>query len=86
MYPPEYNPPLNETPDGTIVTDDKLRVEKWGSCWSRYYELEVSYFMSELSQTTLGILKNNFLWQNSFTATQSHDKGTIVDILYRLFI
>ena len=76
MYPPEYNPPLNETPDGTFVTEDKIRVEKWGACWNRYYELEVSYFMSELSQTTLGILKNNFLWQSAFTSTQSTDTGS----------
>ena len=30
VYPPEYNPPLNQTPDGTFVTDDRIRVEKWG--------------------------------------------------------
>lgn len=69
VYPPEYNPPLNQTPDGTFVSDDRARVEKWGACWHRYYKLEVSYYMSSLAQSTLGILKNNFLWQNVFTST-----------------
>jgi len=69
VYPPDYNPPLNETPDGKIILEDRLRLEKWGACWNRYYRLEVSYFMSNLAQTTLGILKNNFLWTNSFTST-----------------
>jgi COP9 signalosome complex subunit 5 len=35
VYPPEYTAPLNETPDGTIVTDDPTRIERWGSCWNR---------------------------------------------------
>lgn len=35
VYPPEFNAPLNETPDGKIVTDDTQRVELWGSCWNR---------------------------------------------------
>ena len=30
VYPPDYNPPLNQTPDGAFVTDDRIRVEKWG--------------------------------------------------------
>lgn len=35
VYPPEFSAPLNETPDGKIVTDDTHRVELWGSCWNR---------------------------------------------------
>jgi len=69
VYPPDYSPPPNLTPDGTYVTDDRARVEKWGACWHRYYKLDVSYYMSSLAQSTLGILKNNFLWQNVFTST-----------------
>lgn len=39
-YPPEYNSPVeHECPDGTIETTDQQRLELWGSCWSRYYEL-----------------------------------------------
>jgi COP9 signalosome complex subunit 5 len=44
VYPPEYTAPANETPDGKIVTDDLRRVERWGSCWNRYYTLEVGNF------------------------------------------
>eukprot|EP01041_Mallomonas_annulata_P002117 gene2117-4137_t len=69
VYPPDYSPPLNETPDGTIISDDRTRVEKWGACWNRYYKLETVYYMSNLAQNTLGILKNNFLWMNTFTST-----------------
>lgn len=65
VYPPEYNPPSDETPDGSILTNDKSRIEIWGACWNRYYSLEISYFISDLSRTTLGILKNKFLWHNS---------------------
>jgi COP9 signalosome complex subunit 5 len=39
-YPPEYNSPVeNECPDGTVETADQQRLELWGSCWNRYYEL-----------------------------------------------
>ena len=68
---------MNETPDGTICIDDKLRIEKWGACWDRYYELDVSYFMSQLSLKTLGILKSNFSWQGSFTTTPGLEPGLL---------
>jgi hypothetical protein len=39
-YPPEYNSPINnECPDGSISTNEQGRLELWGSCWNRYYEL-----------------------------------------------
>ena len=50
-YPPEYNSPIpNECPDGTIVLDESARLERWGSCWQRYYTLSVEYFMSQQSR------------------------------------
>ena len=73
VYPPEYAPPLNELPDGSISTDDKVRIEKWGACWNRYYKLEVKYFMSSMSRNVLNILKNNFLWQNALTSSILHE-------------
>lgn len=76
VFPPDYNPPMNETPDGTFVVDDRVRIEKWGACWNRYYELEISFFMSSLSQRTLGTLKNSFLWQSSFTSTPMLEPGS----------
>lgn len=50
-YPPEYNSPVtNECPDGSIEPLEQLRLEHWGSCWNRYYELEVevSLFLAQI--------------------------------------
>jgi len=77
VYPPEHNAKANETPDGKIVTDDRRRVELWGACWNRYYKLEIEYFMSALSQKTLGVLKNKFLWQNAFCQSASKSEGYV---------
>jgi hypothetical protein len=71
VYPPEYAPPPNETPNGQIITNEHLRVEMWGNCWNRYYELDVSYFMSSLAQDTLGLLKNKLMWQNTLSASST---------------
>ncbi|EQC28976.1 hypothetical protein SDRG_13313 [Saprolegnia diclina VS20] len=68
-YPPEYAPPVNETPDGTLVTDDTARVERWGSCWNRYYALEVEYFMSSLGSNVLSVLSEKFLWMRTLSST-----------------
>jgi proteasome lid subunit RPN8/RPN11 len=66
-YPPEYQSAIpNECPDGSIVASEKLRLEKWGSCWNRYYELKVEYYMSEASRSVLGDLTQNYLWMKSF--------------------
>ena len=75
VYPPDYSPPPNETPDGSYVTDDKLRIEKWGAGWARYYELEVTYFMSTLACQTLGIFKKSVLWQSPFALAPYFDTG-----------
>ena len=56
VYPPEYEPLDNETPDGKIVVDKAVREKLWGNCWRRYYKLEVQYFMSTLAQQTFRIL------------------------------
>lgn len=52
-YPPEYNSPMeNECPDGTIETTDQQRLELWGSCWNRYYELVRFQYMHCLGGTS----------------------------------
>jgi len=87
VYPPEYTSSLNETPDGKIVSDDKLRLTLWGSCWNRYYRLNTSFYMSQLSSDVLGILKNNFLWQDSFSSTvalEPEQKQTTADRLKKI--
>ncbi|OQS06928.1 COP9 signalosome complex subunit 5 [Thraustotheca clavata] len=66
-YPPEYAPPVNETPDGQ--TDSTARVERWGSCWNRYYALEIQYFMSSLGSNVLSVLSEKFLWMRTLSST-----------------
>lgn len=68
VYPPEFTAPTNETPDGTVVTDDKSRIEKWGAVWNRYYQLKTNFFMSSFSQSTLSVLKDKFLWQQTLSS------------------
>jgi len=57
VYPPDYESPVtNQCPDGSIIAVEKEKLEKWGSCWSRYYELEVDYFMSNSARNVMDIL------------------------------
>lgn len=69
VYPPEYTAPLNETPDGKIISDESQRLERWGSCWNRYYQLEMDYFLSSLGSKLMGILSEQFLWMRTLSAT-----------------
>ena len=69
-YPPEYNSPVtNECPDGSVIDDEQARLERWGSCWSRYYELDVETYMSGSARNIMGILTNNFLWMRTLGST-----------------
>ena len=69
-YPPEYNSPVpNECPDGSVIADEQARLERWGSCWSRYYELDVETYMSGSARNVMGILTNNFLWMRTLGST-----------------
>lgn len=75
VYPPEYNSPVaNQCPDGSVIEEEKLRLEFWGSCWSRYYELEIEYFMSKSSRNVMDILTRNFLWMRNLGNTSSLEK------------
>lgn len=66
-YPPEYNSPVpNECPNKSIETSEQARLELWGSCWNRYYELEVEYFMSTTSrQVIVEGLTQDSLWMRN---------------------
>jgi hypothetical protein len=62
-FPPEYQSPVHfECPDGRIEPSEKLRLEHWGSCWNRYYELTVDYYMSSTSRFVLEALTSKYLW------------------------
>jgi len=67
VYPPEYSSSVaNECPDGSIIADEKERLEKWGSCCNRYYELDIDYFMSNSARRVMDILTKN-LWMNTLS-------------------
>ena len=68
VYPPTFNPPANETPDGALIREDNVRVQKWGACWNRYYKLQIEHFMSSLARETLDRLNNQMLWQQPFVS------------------
>lgn len=62
-YPPEYtSPTANECPNGVVELSEQSRLELWGSCWNRYYELDVEYFMSSVSRKVLEQLTQDYLW------------------------
>lgn len=72
-YPPEFSAATNETPDGTMETDDKKRVEQWGACWNRYYKLDIEYFMSAQAKAVIGILSKNYLWMRTLGSTPMNE-------------
>jgi len=76
VYPPDHNGAPNEVPDGATVLDDRRRLELWGSCWNRYYKLDIEYFMSDLTQKTLSIVRNKFLWHAPLVETISLEEGS----------
>lgn len=74
VYPPEYSHPVpNMCPDGNVVPDEKTRLEKWGSCWNRYYELKIDYFMSHRARNVMNILTQNFLWMRMLSSSNGFD-------------
>ena len=73
VYPPDYQSTSGEAPDGKILSDAQGQ-KLWGSCWRRYYRLEVSYFMSSLAQQTFRILKNNLSWTDPFENVPGEDE------------
>ncbi|DBA02884.1 TPA: hypothetical protein N0F65_005911 [Lagenidium giganteum] len=74
VYPPDFAAPVNETPDGTIVTDDPTRIERWGSCWNRYYTLDVDYFTSTLGSQVVSVLSEEFLWMRTLSSNAMQER------------
>jgi COP9 signalosome complex subunit 5 len=70
-YPPEYNSPVEyECPDGSTEVEETKRLELWGSCWNRYYTLEVEYFMSSSARRVLEQLTQDYLWMRTLSMDQ----------------
>jgi COP9 signalosome complex subunit 5 len=73
-FPPEHSGNANQCPDGTIQTSEQLRLEHWGSCWNRYYELEVEYYMSSTSRQVLESLTKNYLWMTNLKRNSNEEE------------
>ena len=74
-FPPEYSSPtLNQCPDGSIQPVEQVRLEHWGSCWNRYYELGVEYYMSTTSRQVLEQLTQNYLWMTTFKRKEPQEQ------------
>ena len=69
VYPNDYTPPKDQTPDGTIVSDDILRTQRWGTCWHRYYKLPIEYFMSSCSANLLRLVSKRYFWSSAISST-----------------
>lgn len=62
IYPPTYNPPKLQGPDGNQYPDDESAKNRWGAAYDRYYQLEHSFFMSSLGHKLLDTMSRNNLW------------------------
>lgn len=84
-YPPEYNSPVEyECPDGSTEMEETKRLELWGSCWNRYYTLEVEYFMSSSARRVLEQLTQDYLWMRTLSMEQQElDEQTTAEALLK---
>jgi COP9 signalosome complex subunit 5 len=84
-YPPEYSSAIpNECPDGTVEASEQTRLEHWGSCWNRYYELKLEYYMSTVSRSVLEQLTQDYLWIRTLTPTEE-DTGNKLEAVAKQF-
>ncbi|KAL7464368.1 hypothetical protein ACHAXS_004696 [Conticribra weissflogii] len=78
-YPPDYTLAMErkECPDGSVVDGERERLEKWGSCWSSYYELEVEYFIGGRGRGVMEGLGKEFLWMRMLTGGNKKKKSGV---------
>jgi len=50
------------------------RLDKWGSCWRRYYQLETSFYISDLAESVIRRITENSFWKENFTNTLGGSK------------
>mmetsp|Transcript_18522 Transcript_18522/g.28591 ORF Transcript_18522/g.28591 Transcript_18522/m.28591 type:complete len:384 (-) Transcript_18522:45-1196(-) len=73
-YPPEHTSNVpDECPNGAIITSEQQRLEQWGSCWNRYYELPVEYYMSSSARRVMEKLTQDYLWMRTLGTTPLSD-------------
>ena len=61
-YPPSYDPPKNQGPDGTINDNKDALAKRWGAAYNRYYCLKHSFFMGSLVRHNLEMMSRKHLW------------------------
>jgi len=69
-YPPEYNPPANEGPDG-LNNDLETIQDRWGNAYKRYYVMETDFFMSDIVKKSLRPVFDD--WKNCFKPELKRD-------------
>lgn len=75
-YPPEYNHPVaHQCPDGSIETNEQKRLEQWGSCWNRYYELKIQATYNPILQP---LSQDSLAWVHELVSGPPNDR-TILD-------
>jgi hypothetical protein len=72
-YPPAYTAPKDVAPDGSVSTDDKAILQRWGEYYRSYYVMDVEYFQSRVSSRALDLLHRDFLWARMLSATPHHE-------------
>jgi hypothetical protein len=76
-YPPEHAPASpNECPNGAIETSEQVRLERWGSCWNRYYELRVDYRMTPACRKILEQLTSDSIWIRNLSSSQQASQAS----------
>eukprot|EP00475_Leptophrys_vorax_P027787 TRINITY_DN3967_c0_g1_i1.p1 TRINITY_DN3967_c0_g1~~TRINITY_DN3967_c0_g1_i1.p1 ORF type:complete len:342 (-),score=91.99 TRINITY_DN3967_c0_g1_i1:46-927(-) len=86
-YPPEFQPPAGECPDGQIQPEDTARQQRWGALNHRYYSLKVEFFISVLGRNLLEILSKNHLWVrvlSSAAVMEPENRAQVTDRLLNL--
>ncbi|KAL3941031.1 MAG: hypothetical protein SGBAC_004537 [Bacillariaceae sp.] len=87
-FPPEFTSPVaNQCPDGSVETSEQIRLEHWGSCWNRYYELSIDYYMSSTSRYVLEKLTQSYLWTTTLkqpTSVQKEQVQTISQVAKKM--
>jgi len=61
-YPPTYDPPKNQGPDGVINDNKDALTKRWGAAYNRYYQLKHSFFMGSLVRHNLEMMSRKHLW------------------------
>ncbi|ETO27948.1 hypothetical protein RFI_09183, partial [Reticulomyxa filosa] len=68
-YPPSYDPPKNQGPDGNFDTNTSNLTTRWGAVYNRYYMLKPTFFMGSLVRHNLEMMSRKHLWIRHLSST-----------------